>query len=75
MGKSASILEFVIITFVPVGYDPLKQINRVFLPDSALYFNENREFKVTDRRTLIHSERWYEKFDAYIKAFCDVQPQ
>ena len=56
-------------------YDPLKQINRVFLPDSALYFNENREFKVTDRRTLIHSERWYEKFDAYIKAFCDVQPQ
>lgn len=63
-------------------YDPLKQINRVFLPHLTSYFSENREFKVTDRRTLIHSpkptqysEGWYEKFDAYIEAFCDVQSQ
>jgi hypothetical protein len=63
-------------------YDPLKQINRVFLPDSTSYSSENREFKVTDRRTLIHSpkptqssEGWYEKFDAYITAFCDVQSE
>lgn len=56
-------------------YDPLKQINRVFLPDSKVYFSDYREFKVTDRRTLIHSEGWYEKFNAYIRAFCDVQSQ
>lgn len=58
--------------------DPLKQPNLVYKPP----FGEFGRFTVTERRTLRHfpypirySGGWYEKFDAYIKAFCDVQPQ
>lgn len=62
--------------------DPLKIVGLVYNPVQRQYGTYSRTFNITERRTLIHSPKpsdrsrgWYEKFDAYIKAYCDFKPE
>lgn len=69
--------------------DSLKQVEKVYKPSKSEYgpigssYYTTYKYGITQRRTLIHSPKphqgvgdgWWDKFDAYIRAYCDVQPQ
>ncbi len=61
-------------------YDPLKIVGLVYNPAMREFGTYSRTFRITERRTLIHSPKpsgrlrgWYDKFDAYITAYSNYE--